>query len=135
VVGCREGLEQLERVIGRRTDEDLVLEESSLTSRGVLVTDRDILGKTVDELDLDARFGVAVTRVMRADMEMSAVPGLRLQFGDRIQIVGRAEDIEKAAGAVGDSLKELNTTHFIPLFIGLVLGIALGTLPIPFPGL
>ncbi|MFL6584856.1 MAG: putative transporter [Chthoniobacterales bacterium] len=135
VVGRREGLEQLERVIGRRTDEDLVLEESSLTSRGVLVTDRDILGKTVDELDLDDRFGVAVTRVMRADMEMSAVPGLRLQFGDRIQIVGRAEDIKKAAGAVGDSLKELNTTHFIPLFIGLVLGIALGTLPIPFPGL
>jgi putative transport protein len=100
-----------------------------------LSTDRSVLGKTVDELDLDDRFGVAVTRVRRADLEMSAIPGLRLQFGDKINIVGRAEDLDKAAKILGNSLKELNETHFIPLFIGLVLGIALGTMPIPFPGL
>jgi len=135
VVGTRAGLEQFERVVGERSDEDLVLTESDITLRRVVVTDRSVLGKTVDELDLDDRFGVAVTRVRRADLEMSAIPGLRLQFGDKINIVGRAEDLDKAAKILGNSLKELNETHFIPLFIGLVLGIALGTMPIPFPGL
>ena len=135
VVGTLAGLEKFEKVVGRRSDEDLVLEESDVTFRRVIVTDRSVLGKTVGQLDLDDRFGVAVTRVTRADIEMTAVPGLRLQFGDQIQIVGRKEDLDRAADAVGDSLKELNTTHFIPFFIGIVLGIALGTLPIPFPGL
>jgi putative transport protein len=64
------------------------------------VTDRDVLGKTVDELNLDERFHVAVTRVTRADIEMTAVPGLRLQFGDQLQIVGATPDLDKAARAV-----------------------------------
>ena len=89
VVGTRAGLEQFERVVGRRSDEDLLLQESDITYRRVVVTDRDTLGKTVAELNLDDRFGVAVTRVTRADLEMTAVPGLRLQFGDQLQIVGR----------------------------------------------
>lgn len=135
VVGTRAGLEQFERVVGERSDEDLVLAESDVKLRRVLVTDRDVLGKRVDELDLDDRFGVVVTRVTRADIQMPAVPGLRLQFGDKINIVGRAEDLDKAAEFLGNSLKELNETHFIPLFVGLVLGIALGTMPIAFPGL
>jgi putative transport protein len=135
VVGTRAGLDQFERVVGQRSEEDLVLAESSVSFRRVVVTDRSVLGKTVEELNLDDRFGVAVTRVSRADLEMTAVPGLRLQFGDQLQIVGRKEDLERAAAAVGNSLKELNETHFIPLFIGIVLGIALGTMPIPFPGL
>jgi len=135
VVGTRAGLAQFERVVGRSSDEDLVLSESDITFRRVVVTDRDVLGKTVGELNLDDRFGVAVTRVTRADLEMTAVPGLRLQFGDQLQIVGREEDLDKAAAAVGNSLKELNETHFIPFFIGILLGIALGTMPIAFPGL
>jgi putative transport protein len=135
VVGTRAGLAQFERVVGRSSDEDLVLAESDITFRRVVVTDRDVLGKTVGELNLDDRFSVAVTRVTRADLEMTAVPGLRLQFGDQLQIVGREEDLDKAAAAVGNSLKELNETHFIPFFIGIVLGIALGTMPIAFPGL
>jgi putative transport protein len=135
VIGTRAGLEQYERVVGRHSDEDLALEESPLTFRRVVVTDRSVLGKTVGELNLSERFHVAVTRVTRADMEMSAVPGLRLQFGDQLQITGMAEDLDKAAAAVGNSLKELKETHFIPFFIGIVLGIALGTMPIAFPGL
>jgi putative transport protein len=135
VVGSRAGLEQFERVVGTRSDDDLLLEESEISYRRVVVTDRDALGKTIDQLNLDDRFGVAVTRVSRADLEMTAVPGLRLQFGDQLQIVGRDEDLDKAATAVGNSLKDLNETHFIPLFIGIVLGIVLGSMPIAFPGL
>jgi putative transport protein len=135
VIGTCAGLEQFERVVGRRCEEDLVLAESNITSRRVVITDRSVLGKTVGELNLDDRFGVAVTRVTRSDIEMSAVPGLRLRFGDMMNIVGREEDLEKAAGIVGNSLKELSQTQFIPFFIGIVLGVALGTLPINFPGL
>ena len=122
-------------MVGERSDEDLVLEESGITDRRVVVTERSALGKTIHELDLDERFHVAVTRVTRADLEMTAVPNLRLQFGDQLLIVGHEEDLDKAAKAVGNSLKELNATHFIPFFIGIVLGIALGTVPIAFPGL
>ncbi len=135
VVGTRAGLEQFERVVGRHTEEDLALDASPLTFRRVVVTDRSVLGKTVGELNLSERFHVAVTRVTRADIEMSAVPGLKLQFGDQLQITGNAEDLEQAAAAVGNSLKDLNETHFIPFFIGIALGIVLGTLPIAFPGL
>ena len=135
VIGTRAGLDQFERIIGQRCDEDLVLPESNVTFRRVIVTNRDVLGKSVGELDLGDRFGVAVTRVTRADIEMSAVPGLRLRFGDVVQIVGTTADLDKAAAALGNSLKELNETHFIPFFIGITLGILLGTLPIPFPGL
>ena len=55
-------------------------------------------------------------------------------FGDQAQIVGVPDDLDKAAAAVGNSLKELNETHFIPFFLGITLGVALGTLPITFPG-
>jgi putative transport protein len=66
---------------------------------------------------------------------MSAVQDLRLRFGDVLQVVGDQASIQKAAVFLGNSLKELNETHFIPLFIGIALGIALGTLPIAMPGL
>jgi putative transport protein len=135
VVGTPSGLDTFARVIGHRSDEDLVLAESEITFRRVVVTDHHVLGKTVGELHLDDRFGVAVTRVTRADIEMSAVPGLRLQFGDMLQIVGGEANINKAAASLGNSLKELNETHFVPFFIGIVLGVALGTMPIAFPGL
>jgi putative transport protein len=135
VVGTPSGLERFERIVGERSEEDLVLGKSDITFQRVFVTERDVLGKAVGELNLGDRFGVAVTRVTRVDIEMSAVAGLRLQFGDMITLVGRKEDLDKAADALGNSAKELNETHFIPFFIGLVLGIALGTMPIAFPGL
>jgi len=135
VVGTRARLDEFERFVGQRSDEDLVLAESNITFCRALVTDRAALGKTVGELDLDDRFGVAVTRITRADIEMTAVPGLRLQFGDTVQIVGRNVDLDKASAALGNSLKELNETHFIPLFIGIFLGVVVGTMPIAVPGL
>jgi putative transport protein len=135
VVGTASGLDAFERVVGHRSNEDLVLAESGITYKRVVVTDHHVLGKTVGELHLDDRFGVAVTRVTRAGIEMTAVPGLQLQFGDMLQIVGGESDINRAATSLGNSLKELNETHFVPFFIGIVLGVALGTMPIPFPGL
>jgi putative transport protein len=100
-----------------------------------VVTKKDVLGKTVGELALDARCGAVVSRVTRADIELTAVPDLRLQFGDMLQLVGNEEGLKRAAALLGNSVKELNETNFIPLFIGIFLGIVVGTMPIAFPGL
>ena len=135
VVGTSEALDRFEQAVGPRSREDLTLIESAITFRRIAVTERAVLGKTIGELQLDARFGVVVTRITRADIEMTAIPGLRLQFGDQVQIVGSEANLEKAATALGNSLKELTQTHFIPFFIGIVLGVILGTLPILVPGL
>jgi putative transport protein len=134
-VGTGAMLDRFQQVVGRRSDEDLFQAPGGVTSVRVVVTSKRVLGKTVRELGLDHLFGVVVTRITRADLEMSAVPSLRLRFGDVLQVVGEQESIQKAAGFLGNSLKELNETHFIPLFIGIALGIALGTLPIVVPGL
>ncbi|HAB18647.1 MAG TPA: putative transporter [Verrucomicrobiota bacterium] len=135
VVGTRAKLDQIQRIVGRRSDEDLVRASGHVTHRRVVVTNKAVLGKTVKELGLDHLFGVVVSRVTRADIEMTAVPSLELQFGDLVQIVGDDEGLAKAAKLLGNSTKELNETHFIPLFIGIFLGIVLGTMPIAFPGL
>jgi putative transport protein len=134
-VGTGAMLDRFQRIVGRRSDEDLIQAPGGVTSQAVLVTSNRALGKTVRELGLDHLFGVVITRVTRADLEMSAVPSLRLHFGDVLQVVGDRMSIQKAAVFLGNSLKELNETHFIPLFIGIALAIVLGTLPISVPGL
>ena len=134
-VGTSTMLDRFQRIVGRRSDEDLLQAPGAVTSRAVVVTSHRALGKTVRELGLDHLFGVVITRVTRADLEMSAVPSLRLHFGDVLQAVGDEASIQKAAVFLGNSLKELNETHFIPLFIGIAVAIALGTLPIAVPGL
>ena len=134
-VGTRPALDQFQLVVGRASSEDLRQAPGPVTYRRVVITNKDVLGQTVAQLGLDQLYGVAVTRITRADLEMTAVPHLRLQFGDLLQMVGDAESLDKAAAAVGNSVKEMNATHFIPLFIGIALGIVLGTLPIALPGL
>jgi putative transport protein len=134
-VGTGDGLDQLERVVGGRSPEDLTTLSGDVTFRRIAVTAPGALGKSLEDFDLDDRFAVAVTRVTRADIEMTAVPDLRLQFGDVLQVVGRDADLDRVAAVLGNSLKELNDTHFVPLFIGMFMGIVAGAVPITIPGL
>jgi putative transport protein len=134
-VGTRTALDQFQRVVGRRADEDLRRAPGNVTYRRVVVTNKDVLGKTLGELALDTRHGAVVSRVTRADIELSATDDLRLQFGDMVQVVGDEASLEQTAKLLGNSVKELNETHFIPLFIGIFLGVLAGTMPIAFPGL
>jgi putative transport protein len=133
-VGTGAMLDRFQQVVGRRSDEDLLQAPGDLTSSRVVVTNKRALGKSVRELGLDQLFGVVITRMTRADLELSAMQDLRLRFGDVLQVVGSQESTQKAAVFLGNSLKELNETHFIPLFIGIALGIALGTVPVAVPG-
>lgn len=134
-VGTEELLDQLERLIGKRSDEDLMAAPGKITFRRIVVTHRRVLGKTVAELGFEELLGVEVTRITRGDVEMTAVPSLRLQFGDVLQVVGTEEQLKKAAELLGNSLKKLNETQFIPLFAGIFLGVLVGSIPLAVPGL
>jgi putative transport protein len=101
----------------------------------VLVTKPEVLGKSRAELGLEALFGVVLTRVIRGETEMPFTGAIRLQFGDTVQLVGTAEQVAAASHVLGNSVKALNQTHFIPMFLGIALGVILGTRPVEIPGL
>ncbi len=134
-VGPAQGLDHFQRVVGQSSNENLMEIPRALTHRQIVVTNSSAHGTAISELDLDAHYGVTLTRVTRGEIEMTAVPGLRLQFGDVLQAVGPDDGISQAEVQLGNSMQALNETHFIPLFAGIAAGIALGTLPIKVPGL
>jgi putative transport protein len=135
VVGTRRMLERFQLVVGSQSADDLIQVSSQVIHRRVVVTHQRVLGRTIRELGLDHLYVVAVTRITRAGIEMTAVPDLRLQFGDVLQVVGAPDNITQAAKVLGDSPKRLNETQFVPIFTGIFLGILLGVLPITFPGM
>ena len=134
-VGPPEELRDLQLIVGEPASIDLRAVPSGITTRPILVTHREVLGKTVDELDLPRRRGVTITRVSRAGMEFTAVGNLRLQFGDRVRGVGEAEALDGAAKELGDSVRDLNLPRLLPIFVGILLGVFIGSLPVFVPGL
>jgi putative transport protein len=134
-VGTRKALEQFRVVIGRESEVNLFKVPSRVGWRRIIVTRKEVLGKTLGQLNLDYAYGVAVTRVLRADIEMSAVPELKLQFGDTLQVVGDEQAMARVGPALGNCVRALNETNFIPIFIGIALGVLFGTLPIAIPGM
>ncbi|HON07433.1 MAG TPA: putative transporter [Verrucomicrobiota bacterium] len=129
-VGTKKSLEQFELIIGKRSNIDLLKIPSDVVSRRIVATHKEVLGKSLRELGLHEIYGVNVTRVTRSDIELTAVADLKLQFGDMLQVVGEPEDIDKVAKFLGNSLQELNHTNLVPVFIGIALGIILGTYPL-----
>lgn len=134
-VGARRQLEAFRLVVGRESNEDLMRVPGRVAFRRVVVTNKGVLGRTLSEIGLESLYGVTVTRVLRADVEMTAVPDLRLQFGDFLHVVGDEKNIAQASAALGNSLQALNETHFIPVFLGILLGVAAGLAPLYLPGL
>lgn len=135
VVGPAKGLDHFQRVIGSATEENLLDAHGEVVQRRIAVTNAKLLGQTLKELQLDIIYGVTVTRLTRGDLQMTALPGVTLRFGDVLQLVGPPAAIELAAQRLGNSLRALNDTHFVPFFAGVAAGIALGTLPFHIAGL
>lgn len=135
IVGVRAELDAFERLVGRSSDEDLSAIPGEIVVRSILVTNKGVLGRRLDELRLSHRFGVRATRILRSDIEMAAYGGLRLQFGDALRLVGDEASISRAASALGNSVKALSETQFAPIMLGVGLGLALGMIPIAVPGL
>ncbi len=133
-VGTAGQLKKFLLITGRQSASDLLNAPGEVTFRRVVVTRSEALGKTVREIGFDQAFGVSVTRVTRAGLEMPANGSVRLQFGDVLQVVGHEEDIARAALEVGNSSKALNYTNFVAVFVGIAAGVLLGLLPIHLPG-
>jgi putative transport protein len=135
LVGCARALERFTQIAGRRSDVDVLALPSRAVHRRIVVTRPEVLGRTLDELGIEPLHDVRVTRISRAGLEMTAIPGLRIQFGDRLELVGDEESIAQSARALGDSIKALDQVQFVPMFLGIALGVAGGLLPITIPGL
>ena len=121
--------------MGQVSREDLRAVKSNLVMRRVVVTKKAVLGKKLEELNFIESYEVNVTRVTRAEVELSATPERRIQFGDMVVLVGREEDIAKVSTLLGNSVKQLNHTELIPIFVGIGLGVLFGSIPIAFPGI
>lgn len=117
------------------TKDDWDILDKQLVSKRVLVTRSNVNGKSIGELNLRNNFGVNITRVNRAGVDLIAHPNLQLQIGDRVMIVGDANAIQNVGKTLGNQLKMLNEPHLIPIFIGIFLGVLLGSIPFVFPGI
>ena len=134
-VGSKKNLEKFRVIVGLESDVNLHKAPGRVVTRKVVVTRKAVLGKTIDQLELDERYSVTVTRVSRTEIEMTALPELALQFGDTVQLVGEEEAIAKATKELGNSVHALNETNFIPIFLGIALGVLLGMVPFHFSGI
>ncbi|MDO8543360.1 MAG: putative transporter [Opitutaceae bacterium] len=134
-VGPEDGLEALRIVVGADASVDLKTLPGPVTNRRLIVTRSDVYGKPLAELDVFAEHDVVVTRVTRGGIEFSPTPGFRLQFGDILMAVGESPQIDRVAAAVGNSNKALNTPQPIPFFVGIALGVIVGSIPFALPGL
>ncbi|MFZ4386823.1 MAG: putative transporter [Chthoniobacterales bacterium] len=134
-VGTEGGLDDFQRIVGGRSEANLLDSTSSVHYRRIIVTRKEPLGKSLRQLALHTAYGVIVTRIQRGDVEMPGDADMKLQFGDTLQVVGDTQGLDQAAAILGNSAKELGITHYLPVFIGLALGVAAGLLPLALPGL
>lgn len=138
VITSKDNVARVEAFIGKQIEMEQTEWEkldTNLVSRRLVVTKSEVNGKTLGELNIRAQFGINITRVNRAGIDLVAYPGLQLQLGDRIMVVGSEKAIAKVANLVGNSAKKLREPNLIPIFIGIFLGVILGSIPIAISGL
>ena len=109
--------------------------DTSMSVRKLVITKSSLTGKKLKELKIRSTYGVSITRVSRAGVDLVANPNLTLQLGDVILVVGPDNAIDKVAKAVGNSESTLSHPHLIPIFFGIALGVLLGSITMKFPGI
>ena len=109
--------------------------DSQLISRRIIVTRNKINGVKLGSLNLRNNYNINITRINRAGFDLLASPDLHLQIGDRLTVVGEAKEIEVIEKLLGGEAKRLDNPNLIVIFTGILFGVILGALPIPFPGL
>ena len=134
-VGSEEGLDELRVVVGRFSEVDLYKAPGPVSARRVVVTRNKVVGASLASLGLPAKYGVVVTRVIRGDLEMVASANRVLKYGDMLQIVGEEEGLEAASNVLGNAVKDLQVTNFLPVFAGIAVGVLAGVLPVTIPGM
>ena len=108
---------------------------SHLEKRRIVVTKPELNGKHIGDLHIRENYNVTITRVVRAGIELVATYELRLQMGDVVVVVGRANDLDQVSTILGNSVKRLDRPNLLPIFIGMFLGAVFGSIPIAIPGI
>lgn len=134
LVGEPEALKRVRLVIGEEVETSLSTQGTDLRVVRVVVTNEQVLSKTIQELDLKLKYDVVVSRLNRAGIELVPSNHSSLQFGDILNLVGRAEAIEAVANLVGNAQQKLQQVQMLPVFIGIGLGVVLGSVPFYVPG-
>lgn len=135
VVAERGLIPEIIKLTGTLSEMDLSAKQGKLISRRLLVTNKEVSGKSLGSLKLRTRFNINITRVYRSGIEFIPSPQLQLQMGDRLTVVGDEKSIEKVTEQLGNSMKRLEEPNIIPIFIGILLGIILGSIPVNVPGM
>lgn len=104
--------------------------DSQLVSRRIIITKPEINGKKFSDLRLRTKYGINITRVNRAGIDLVPYQGMELQIGDRVMVVGEEKAIEKVAGVLGNSLKKLREPQLLTIFLGIALGVLFGSIPL-----
>lgn len=109
--------------------------DSELTSQRIIVTRPEINGKKLSSLRLRNNYGINISRVYRSGVQLLATPDLVLQLGDRLTVVGEAADIKRVEKILGNVVKSLNEPNLVSVFIGMILGLMVGCIPLAIPGI
>ena len=134
VVAQKKVLPEIIARIGVVSKMDLEAMSGTLISRQILVTNKDVYGKTIGSLRLRTKYNVNISRIFRSGLEFVTSPDFRLQMGDKLIVVGDQEAVGKVTGKLGDSIKRLDEPNIIPIFFGIMLGVLLGSIPFKIPG-
>lgn len=104
--------------------------DSQLVSRRIVITRSEINGKRFADLRLRTKYGINITRVNRAGVDLIPYQGMELQIGDKVMVVGTEKAVEQVASLLGNSLKKLHQPHILTIFLGIALGVLLGSMPL-----
>ncbi len=138
VITTEQDAETLKIFIGEAIDmerKQWIRMESQFINRRILITKPELNGKHLGDLKLRKLYGINITRINRAGVDLVAKPNLTLQVGDRVNVVGTEASIANVEKVLGNSLKRLNEPNLIAIFVGIALGIFLGSIPMTFPGI
>jgi putative transport protein len=133
LVGESEQLAQMQSLIGREADIDLKEIAKNLYAKRLVVTDKAAINQTIGALCL--RYGVSISRIHRPDVEFTPASDVRIHFGDELHVVGNLDALNKIELVVGNSLEELSHPQIMPIFLGITLGVVLGSIPFYLPGM
>ncbi|MGF1729911.1 putative transporter [Photobacterium kasasachensis] len=134
LVGDKTALEKARLVIGEEVDASLSTRGTELRVQRLVVTNEIVLGKKIRDLDLKEKYDVVVSRLNRAGVELVPTSQSTLQFGDILNLVGKQEAIEAVSGIVGNAHQKLQQVQMLPVFVGIGLGVLLGSIPFYLPG-
>ncbi|MEK0010978.1 putative transporter [Escherichia albertii] len=134
LVGQPADLHNAQLVIGQEVDTSLSTKGTDLRVERVVVTNENVLGKRIRDLNFKERYDVVISRLNRAGVELVASSDISLQFGDILNLVGRPSAIDAVANVLGNAQQKLQQVQMLPVFIGIGLGVLLGSIPVFVPG-